>query len=83
MLCLRDYKLNNTISEKMPLDIVPTIFLKNILKFNLISFKNNISKTKLIELLNVSVDTNALTSNNFPLKSKNLNKNRGVTVRKI
>ena len=77
------YKLNNTISEKMPLDIVPTIFLKNILKFNLISFKNNISKTKLIELLNVSVDTNALTSNNFPLKSKNLNKNRGVTVRKI
>lgn len=77
------YKLDNTVTEKMPLDIVPTNFLKNILKSNSIYFKNNISKSKLIELLKLSVNIDTFTPLNFPLKSKKLNKNRGLTTRKI
>ena len=77
------YKLDNTISEKMPLDIVPTKYLKSILELNSITIKNTYSKTKLIELLKSNVNVNELNSNNFPLKLKNLNKNRGITTRKI
>lgn len=77
------YDLENKVSEKMPLDIVPTLYLKSILNENSISFKNNFSKTKLIEMINGFVDTNKLNSTNFPLKSKNLNKDRGTTARKI
>jgi hypothetical protein len=77
------YKLDNTISEKMPLNIVPIKYLKSILELKLISYKNTYSKDKLIELLKLNINVNELYSNNFPLKLKNLNKDRGVTTRKI
>ena len=77
------YNLENKVSEKMPLDIVPTLYLKSILDENYISFKNSFSKSKIIELINGFVDTSKLNSNNFPLKSKNLNKKRGTIVRKL
>lgn len=77
------YDLNNTISEIMPLDIVPVKYIKSILETKSIDFKNSFSKNKLIDLLKLNLNTNILTSDYFPLKIKNLNKNRGITSRKI
>jgi hypothetical protein len=77
------YDLNNNVSEIMPLDIVPVKYIKSILESKSIDFKNSFSKTKLINVLKSNLNTNILNSDYFPLKIKNLNKNRGITSRKI
>jgi len=77
------YNLKNSVSETMPLDIVPTLYLKSILDENSTSYKKSFSKSKLIELIQAYVDTSKLNPSNFPLKLKNLNKDRGITTRKI
>lgn len=77
------FNLKNTTPETMPLDIVPNSNLKSILDENSTSYKNSFSKSKLIELIQTYVDTSKLNSSNFPLKQKNLNKDRGITTRKI
>jgi len=77
------YDLKNTISEIMPLDIVPVKYIKSILEIKSIDFKNSFSKNKLIDLLKSNLNTDMLSSDYFPLKTKNLNKNRGITSRKI
>ena len=77
------YNLKNTNSEKMPLDLVDSIFLKKILQDNSIEFKKNSSKQILINLIESNLDINNLTIESFPLKQKSLGKERGITARKI
>lgn len=77
------YNLNNNVCERMPLEIVPVKYIKSILESNSIGFKKNSSKSELINLLESNLNTNILSSEYFPLKTKNLNKNRGITSRKI
>jgi hypothetical protein len=77
------YNLKNTKSEKMPINLVDIKFIKNILQRNSIEFKKGSSKQTLISLLNENLDVNKLTTDNFPLKQKNLGKDRGTTSRKL
>jgi len=77
------YKLDNIISEKMSFDVLTSKDIKFILKSNSITFKNTYSKPKLIELVKLNINVSELTSSNFPLKTKSLNKDRGVTSRKV
>lgn len=77
------YDLKNTKSEKMPLDVVESKTLKNILKDNLIEFKKSSSKQDLINLIESNLDINSLTSASFPLKQKSLGKERGNLIRKL
>ncbi len=77
------YKLDNTIPEKMPLNIVASKTLKNILQNNSIQFKKSCSKQMLINLIESNLDASNLTIESFPLKQKSLGKERGITTRKI
>lgn len=77
------YDLENTKSEKMPLDLSSVKNLKNILEKNSISFKKNSSKPTLINFIETNLDIDTLTIENFPLKNKNLGKERGTLVRKV
>ena len=77
------YNLNNNVPEKMPSHIVPVKYIKSILNSRSIVFNKNSSKRELVALLESSLNTNTLNSDDFPLKTKPLNKNRGNTFRKI
>lgn len=77
------YKLDNFVSEPMPFDVLTRDDIKSILKSNSITFKNTYSKIKLIELVKLNINASEINSSNFQLKAKNLNKDRGVTKRKI
>jgi hypothetical protein len=77
------YNLNNTQSERMPLDIVEKEFLRPLLENNSIPFKKSSKKEVLIRLINEHLDVEKLTIENFPLKKKNHNKNRGTVVRQL
>lgn len=77
------YNLENTTSEKMPLELSTVKNLQNILQENSISFKKSSSKQTLINLIETNLDVKQLTIENFPLKHKNLGKKRGNLVRKL
>jgi len=77
------FDLNNTRAEKMPLNIVPHNTLKGILDENSIQYNKNSPKNVLVNLIIEKIDTNTLTPKNFPIKNKNLNKERGKLTRKL
>ena len=77
------YNLKNTNSEKMPLNIVESKTLKNILEENSILFKKSSSNQTLINLIETNLDVDKLTIEDFPLKQKNLGKERGTLFRKL
>jgi len=77
------YDLENTKPEKMPLDLPSVKNLKNILEENTIPFKKSSSKQTLINLIETNLDIDTLTIEDFPLKQKNLGKERGTLVRKL
>jgi hypothetical protein len=77
------YDLKNTEFEKMPLNVIESKTLKNILENNSIQFKKSSSRQTLISLIENNLDVNNFTSELFPLKQKNLGKERGTLVRKL
>jgi len=77
------YNLKNTKIEKMPLNVAEVKILKNILEENSIPFKKSSSKEILINLIETNLEVDKLTIEDFPLKTKNLGKDRGILVRKL